>query len=178
MKKKFLNIQELCVIGLFTALTCLIAPLAIPMPLGVPLTLQTFILSLVAIILGAKRGAIAALIYIVLGAFGLPVFSNFTGGWQMITGLTGGFILSFPLMAYLVGLGADKRSRFKGFFLLCVIGGNVINLLCGTAMFCLLSKSTFIAGLTACVLPFLPITVVKIVLSCVVGLNIKRRIVD
>ena len=178
MKKKFLNIQELCVIGLFTALTCVIAPFTIPMPLGVPLTLQTFILSLVAIILGAKRGAIAALIYIILGAFGLPVFSNFTGGWQMITGLTGGFILSFPLMAYLVGLGADKRSRFKGCFLLCILLGNAINLLCGTAMFCLLSKSTFVTGLTSCVIPFLPITVVKIVLSCIVGLNIRRRIVD
>ncbi|MEE0884324.1 MAG: biotin transporter BioY [Faecalimonas sp.] len=178
MTKKFSKIQELCVIGLFTALICVIAPISIPMPLGVPLTLQTFILSLIAIILGAKRGASATLIYILLGAFGLPVFSNFTGGWQIITGPTGGFILSFPLMTYLVGLGVDNRSRFKGCFLICVLLGNMINLLCGTAMFCFLSKSTFIAGLTACVIPFLPITIIKIVLSWVLGLNIKRRIVD
>ena len=178
MNKKFLTIQELCVIGLSTALICVIAPISIPMPLGIPLTLQTFILSLVSIILGPKQGTIATLIYMILGAFGLPVFSNFTGGWQVITGPTGGFILSFPLMAYFVGLGADKRPRFKGFSLLCVLTGNMLNLLCGAAMFCLLSKSTFVQGLTACVIPFLPITVIKMVLSWIIGLNIKRRIVD
>ena len=99
MKKKIFTIQELCIIGLTTALICVIAPFSFPMPLGVPMTLQSFIIALMAIILGSKRGATATLIYILLGAFGLPVFSNFTGGWQCLIGPTGGFILSFPIMA-------------------------------------------------------------------------------
>ena len=178
MKKNYSNIHELCIIGLMTALICVIAPLSIPMPLGVPMTLQTFIITLCAIILGARQSVTATCIYILLGAFGLPVFSNFTGGWQVITGPTGGFILSFPIMACVIGIGAKYRSRFKGSLIISILIGNAINLFAGTAMFCFLSGCTLLSGMTACVLPFLPITVIKIVLSWVVGLNIRHRIVD
>ena len=83
MKQNYSNIQELCMIGLATAIICIIAPLSIPMPLSVPMTLQTFIITLVTMILGAKRGTTATFIYIVLGSFGLPIFSNYIGAdWR------------------------------------------------------------------------------------------------
>ena len=178
MKKKNLNIQELCVIGLTTAIICIMAPFSFPLPSGVPMTLQTFIIALIAIVLGAKRGAIATLIYILLGALGLPVFSGFTGGWQIIIGPTGGFILSFPIMAYLIGLGMEHRSRYKGSLFIGVIIGNIINLIFGTIIFCFLSGVTFATGFTTCVLPFLPITILKMTLAWMIGLNIKARLVD
>ena len=173
MKKKTLNIKELCLIGLTTTIICIMAPLSIPMPLGVPMTMQTFIIMIVAIVLGAKRGATATLLYILLGAFGLPVFSNFTGGWQVLVGPTGGFILSFPIMAYLIGLGSDYRFRTKVAFLIGIIAGNLTNLAIGTFIFCLIGNTSLLAGLTACVLPFLPITIIKIFLSWSLGLKIK-----
>ena len=168
MKKKFFTIQELCIIGLTTALICVIAPLSLPMPLGVPMTLQSFIITLMAIILGAKRGATATLIYILLGAFGLPVFSNFTGGWQCLIGPTGGFILSFPIMAYVIGLSS---SLLLGMFF-----GTALNFACGIAMFCLVTESSFTVGFTTCVLPFIPLTIIKWILAYIIGINIRKRI--
>ena len=168
MKKNFFTIQELCIIGLTTALICVIAPFSLPMPLGVPMTLQSFIITLMAIILGAKRGATATLIYILLGAFGLPVFSNFTGGWQCLIGPTGGFILSFPIMAYVIGLGS---SLWLG-----ILAGTVINFAFGIAMFCLVTESSFTVGFTTCVLPFIPITIIKWILAYIIGINIRKRI--
>lgn len=168
MKKNFFTIQELCIIGLTTALICVIAPFSLPMPLGVPMTLQSFIITLMAIVLGAKRGATATLIYILLGAFGLPVFSNFTGGWQCLIGPTGGFILSFPIMAYVIGLGS---SLWLG-----ILAGTVINFAFGIAMFCLVTESSFTVGFTTCVLPFIPLTIIKWILAYIIGINIRKRI--
>lgn len=176
MKTKNSNIQNLCLIGLSAALMCIIAPLSIPMPLGVPMTMQTFILTVVAIILGAKRGAITVLIYILLGSFGLPVFSNFTGGWQMLVGPTGGFILSFPLMAYLTGLGADLHPRKKWALPLGITVGTILNFILGTILFCIVTESSILVGFTTCVLPFLPITIIKAILAYLIGIQIKHRL--
>lgn len=132
------------------------------------MTLQSFIITLMAIVLGAKRGATAALIYILLGAFGLPVFSNFTGGWQCLIGPTGGFILSFPIMAYVIGLGS---SLWLG-----ILAGTVINFAFGIAMFCLVTESSFTVGFTTCVLPFIPLTIIKWILAYIIGINIRKRI--
>ena len=132
------------------------------------MTLQSFIITLMAIVLGAKRGATAALIYILLGAFGLPVFSNFTGGWQCLIGPTGGFILSFPIMAYVIGLGS---SLWLG-----ILAGTVINFAFGIAMFCLVTESSFTVGFTTCVLPFIPLTIKKWILAYIIGINIRKRI--
>lgn len=168
MKKTNFNIQELCIISLATALICIIAPFSFPMPMGVPMTLQSFIITLTAVILGSRRGAVATLIYILLGAFGLPVFSNFTGGWQCLIGPTGGFILSFPIMAYVIGCGH--------YLWLSIIVGTVINFACGTALFCATTDSSISVGFTTCVLPFIPLTIIKCILSYIIGINTRKRI--
>lgn len=175
MKKSIFNIKELCFIGLTAAILCVLAPYSLPTPFGVPVTLQTFFITLVAIMLGAKPAMTSTLIYLLLGAFGLPVFSNFTGGWQAISGPTGGFLISFPIMAYLIGLGSDYRKR-KGRLFLGIIFGNLFNFTCGLAMFCTITKCSIPVGAATCILPFLPFDIVKTVLACLIGLQIKRRI--
>lgn len=176
MKKTNSNIQDLCMIGLFTAVIVIMAQIVIPMPLGVPMTMQTFAITLAGMILGSRNGALSSLIYILLGAIGLPVFANFTGGWQSFVGPTSGFILSFPLMAYLIGLGAELRSKWKGYSVLFLILGTSINFLCGMLMFCCLTQSSFSTGFTFCVLPFIPTAVIKAFLAYILGINIRRRL--
>ena len=176
MKKNFLDIRELCIIGLVTAIICVIAPLSIPLSLNIPITLQSFIITLSAIILGAKHGTTAALTYILLGACGLPVFSNFTGGWQMLLGPTGGFIMSFPIMAYLIGLGTNLRTKYKYPLLFGIIIGILTNYVCGTAMFCFVTKSSVLVGFMTCVLPFIPFEIIKVILAYLIGIQIKRRL--
>ena len=176
MNQSKINIQSLTMTGVMTAVIVIMAQISIPMPLGVPMTMQTFAITLAAIVLGSKKSAAASLIYILLGAVGIPVFSNFTGGLQSLVGPTGGFIISFPIMAYIIGLGAEYRSKSKGYFVCFLILGTVVNYIIGMAMFCILMKSTPYVAFTACVLPFIPTAIIKAVLASMLGLSLKKRI--
>ena len=82
MQKTNFKTLDLCMIGVVTAVIVIMAQISIPMPLGVPMTMQTFAITLAGIILGSKKGAVASLIYVLLGAVGVPVFANFSGGYQ------------------------------------------------------------------------------------------------
>ncbi|EEG74563.1 BioY family protein [[Clostridium] hylemonae DSM 15053] len=178
MNERKLSIQDICTISLCTAVTAIMAQISIPMPMGVPMTMQTFAVTLAAVILGAKKGAAASLIYVLLGAAGVPVLANFTGGYQYLIGPTGGFLLTFPVMAYIIGLGAEKFRRANSGFIICLILGTAVNYIGGIAMFCLVTGSSVWAGFTACVLPFIPTAVIKAGLAAAIGLKIHRRLVS
>lgn len=176
MKESKISIQDICGIAIMTAITAVMAQISIPMPLGVPMTLQTFAVTLAAIILGAKRGATSMLIYLLLGAVGVPVFAGFAGGLPKIIGPTGGFLISFPIMAYIIGKGMELRHK-KGMFTLMVILGTIANYVVGVAMYCIIMKASVITGFTACVLPFIPTAIIKAVLAAVLGLQIHKQLV-
>lgn len=176
MRKKHFQTFDLCIIGVITAVIVIMAQISIPMPLGVPMTMQTFAITLAGIVLGAKKGAIASLIYVLLGAIGVPVFANFGGGYQFLVGPTGGFIISFPIMAYIIGLGVEYKNRFKGCFTTCLILGTCVNYLFGVIMFCFLMHSTPWVALTACVLPFIPTAILKAILASLLGLSLRKRV--
>ena len=72
--------RDVVLTGMFAALLTAISQLSLPMPTGVPITIQAFGVALCGAVLGWKRGALATLVYILLGAVGLPVFANFQGG--------------------------------------------------------------------------------------------------
>ena len=149
-KSKF-SVRDICYAGLFAAVIAVMAQISIPMPLGVPMTMQTFAITLAAVVLGS-------------------------GGFDKFVGPTGGFLISFPLMAYIIGLGVEHRDAFKGAFVTAVIVGTVVNYVVGVAMFVVVAHSTIAVGITACVLPFIPTAIIKAVLACAIGLNIRKRI--
>ena len=155
MQTSKISVQDICSIALCTAVIAIMAQISIPMPLGVPMTMQTFAITLAAVVLGSKKGGISTLIYVLMGAVGIPVYAGFAGGFQHIAGPTGGFIISFPVMAFIIGLGVDKFRNVKGGFLICLILGTLINYVIGVLMFCLLTQSPVSVGISACVLPFI-----------------------
>ena len=107
--KSKMSVRDICYAGLFAAVIAVMAQISIPMPLGVPMTMQTFAITLAAVVLGAKLSALSSLIYLILGAVGIPVLANFSGGFDKFVGPTGGFLISFPLMAFIIGWGAEHR---------------------------------------------------------------------
>ena len=175
-KQSKLSVQELCMTGVLTAVIVIMAQISIPMPLGVPMTMQTFAITLAAVVLGAKLGGLATLIYILLGAIGLPVFAGFAGGFSHFVGPTGGFLISFPIMAFIIGLGIDYRQKFKGAFVTFLVLGTVVNYVIGVVMFCALTGSSVAVGLSACVLPFIPTAILKAILASVLGFTIRKRL--
>ena len=163
------SVRDICYAGLFAAVIAVMAQISIPMPLGVPMTMQTFAITLAAVVLGSKLSAIATLVYLLLGAVGVPVLANFSGGIDKFVGPTGGFLISFPIMAYIIGLGVEHRDAFKGAF-------PVVNYIVGVILFVIVAHSTVSVAVSACVLPFIPTAIIKAVLACVLGLNIRKRI--
>lgn len=90
--------------GLFVALLAVISQISLQIPGSVPITIQVFGVALTGAILGSRLGVISIFVYILLGAAGLPVFSNFRGGFQVLTSLQGGYVIAWPLMAALCGI--------------------------------------------------------------------------
>jgi biotin transport system substrate-specific component len=106
--------SELFWVVSFSILTAISAQISIPIK-PVPFTLQTMVVLLAGAFLGAKNGAYSQLLYIALGAIGLPVFAQTadgTMGFARLIGPTGGYLLAFPVAAYLVGLLTEKNQKY------------------------------------------------------------------
>ena len=172
-----LSTRDNCMIALCAAVIAIMAQIVIPLPMGIPITLQTFAVALSAVVLGKKKGTIAVLIYLLTGAIGLPVFHNFTGGLQAFVSPTAGFLLSFPVMAWHIGHGTMfyKSNRLK--YWLGFLTGILLNHIAGLAIFQILTGCTLPAAFTACVLPFLPTTIIQAVLASVIGIRIRRQLI-
>ena len=95
----------------FSILTAVSAQVSIPIK-PVPFTLQTMIVLLAGAFLGAKNGAYSQLLYIFLGGIGLPIFAYGSFGFATLFGPTGGYLLAFPIGAYLVGLLTEKNQKY------------------------------------------------------------------
>ena len=156
------SVRDICYAGLFAAVIAVMAQISIPMPLGVPMTMQTFAITLAAVVLGSKLSAIATLVYLLLGAVGVPVLANFSGGIDKFVGPTGGFLISFPIMAYIIGLGVEHRDAFKGAFPVAVVVGTVVNYIVGVILFVIVAHSTVSVAVSACVLPFIPTAIITV----------------
>lgn len=103
--------RELVLAGMFAAVLAVISQLSIPTPGGVPVTIQVFGVALTGAVLGWKLGLCSVLVYILIGAAGLPVFANFGGGIRSLVGLTGGYILAWPVMAVLCGIRPGIKNK-------------------------------------------------------------------
>lgn len=127
--RKRWDTTDLSLVAVFAALIAALAILpGIPVgPLGVPITLQTLGVMLAGVVLGPVRGAAAALLYLVAGLIGLPVFSGFSGGFGVLAGPSAGYLLSYPLAAFVAGLLAvvvlRRAQRFRTvlLFLACTV---------------------------------------------------------
>jgi biotin transport system substrate-specific component len=144
------------------------------MPYGVPMTLQTFAIPLAGYVLGSRKGVIAALIYILLGIVGLPVFAGFTGGPGMLFGRTGGFILAFPFMALAGGIGAKKKNLL--WLVLWLIVGALILYTSGMLMFSFVTSNSLLASFYFVVAPFIPTEIIKIIMMILFGKLVKQAL--
>ena len=87
--------HDLVLCALCAAVTCILAPLSVPLAGEVPISLATFAVLLSGILLGAKLGGLSQVIYVLLGSVGVPVFAGWTGGIGITLGVTGGYIIGY-----------------------------------------------------------------------------------
>ena len=166
-------------IALFAVVMAVCAWISIPA--AVPFTLQTFGVFLAVGLLGGKRGTLAVLIYLLLGAVGIPVFAGFNGGLGYMLGSTGGYIVGFLLSA-LVMWGFDAALGRKTWVLaVSMVLGLVVCYAFGTAWFMgvYARQSGAIGLMTAlgwCVFPFIIPDLIKIALARVISRRLAAAI--
>ena len=154
MKK--ITTRKIALCGLFAALTAVCAQISIPIGI-VPINMAHASVFMAAGILGSRYGALSQIVYLCLGAMGLPVFSGFTGGISRLVGPTGGYIVGYILTAFVVGLLFERFGRKKLWILIVSMYiGWVVEYVIGTAWFCFVTGTGVIAALSACMFPFLP----------------------
>ena len=159
---------DMVYIAIFAVLMAICSWISIP--LTVPITLQTFAVFLAAGVLGGKRGTVAVLIYILLGAVGIPVFSGFSGGIGILLGNTGGYIIGFLFSALAMWLFEKMFGRKIWVLAVSMVVGLLICYAFGTVWFMVVyAKSSGAVGLATvlgwCVIPFIIPDLVKIALA-------------
>ena len=104
-------VTDIALVAGFAALTAVAAQISIRLPCTpVPVTGPTFAVLAAGTVLGAKRGPLSQLLYVVVGALGAPIYADGAGGWAAATGATGGYLLGFVLAAALVGALSERRQ--------------------------------------------------------------------
>ena len=167
---------DIVYIGVFAVIMAICSWISIPT--AVPFTLQTFGVFVAVGVLGGKRGTLSILVFILLGAIGVPVFAGFSGGIGVLAGTTGGYIIGF-LFSALVMWAMEKLPGKKSVMqIVSMIVGLIVCYAFGTAWFMIVySRANGAVGLATvlgwCVIPFIIPDIIKIVLAY--GLSRKLR---
>ena len=151
----------------------------ISIPMMVPFTLQTFGVFLTVAVLGGKKGSLAVLTYLLLGAVGIPVFSSFTGGIGCIMGSTGGYIVGFLLAALVMWALEHFFGKKKWVLVLSMVLGLLVCYVFGTIWFMVVyTNNTGAVGvwttLSWCVFPYIIPDILKIVLA----LTVRKKLIS
>ncbi|MCR5835297.1 MAG: biotin transporter BioY [Lachnospiraceae bacterium] len=178
-EKQLFTAKDITLIAMFAAFIAVCSYISIPLG-PVPFTLQTFAVFVVAAILGTKRGTLTVIIYILVGAIGIPVF-NGAGGVGVLAGSTGGYILGFILTALTVGLMNDYiKLKNHGARMALMAGsmliGDVLCFIVGTIHFMNLTEMNLATSLSYCVIPFIIPDIAKIIVATIFVDRVKKYV--
>ncbi|MBQ1687662.1 MAG: biotin transporter BioY [Lachnospiraceae bacterium] len=175
--KPAIQTRTMALIAVFTALTCILAPMSLSIPISpVPISLTNLVIYFSIYILGWKRGTVSYILYLLIGLIGIPVFSGYTSGPAKLFGPTGGYLIGFILMALVCGIFVDY---FKKNYYLQALGfvlGTAICYALGTLWLSYQANLAFKAALMAGVIPFIPGDLVKIILAIVLGNTVRQQL--
>lgn len=171
--------KSMILCAIFAAIISIFAVMTIPIGI-VPITMGFFGIMLTGVVLGHKKGVIAVVIYLLLGIIGLPVFSNFKAGIQVIAGPTGGYLWSYIIMVWIIGILTRKLPQNQWLSLLkiftaCIVG-IIVSYATGTVQFMFVQKTDLAKALTLCVIPFIPFDIVKAIIATYAGSLIAKTL--
>lgn len=193
------KIRNMVYIAMMTAVMSLLAQVSFQLPTGVPITLQTFAVALIAAITGWKLGAASTALYVLIGTIGVPVFAGAQAGPGVVAGPAGGFLWGFIIMAALCGIGssmctgskkkADDEAGSKNagsknagragrYILGYVLGlvGLVICHICGMIQFMFVADKSFVQSFILVSVPYLAKDIVSVILAYMIGIVIHKRL--
>ena len=172
-----LKIRQLTLVGLMTAIICVLGPFALYIPISpVPISLGTLAVYFVVTVLGLKLGTLSVAIYILLGMTGIPIFTGYTGGPAKLFGPTGGYIIGYIFLSLIYGYFIEKWS---GKLFPCILGmllSTSALYLFGSLWLAFQAGYTLTQAFMAGVIPYIPGDVIKLVLAASLGNQVKKRL--
>lgn len=163
-----ISVKNLTYISVCTALLCVLAPLTVPIG-AVPISLSVFVVFLISGILKKEQVVLCCLLYLFLGSIGLPIFAGFKSGLGVLMGPTGGYLLSYPLMALVTGI---LLQLFRSKKILPLTVSFLVALLCcyvlGTLWFSISMNKGYFPSLVVTVIPFVGIDLLKLAIAAIV----------
>lgn len=157
-----------------TGVLGLIPPIPVPI-IPVPITLQTLGVMLAGSLLGPKKGFFSMFLFVLLVAIGIPLLSGGRGGLGVLLGPSGGYILSWPIAALMIGwlIGRMKNVNMKNLLTINVAGGILLIYLCGSAWFAFITDLPFLPSFMANI-AFVPGDLTKAVLTAFLTIKIRQ----
>ncbi|MHB9097988.1 MAG: biotin transporter BioY [Syntrophales bacterium] len=176
MKREVLSLRGMAYSAMFGAITAVGAYIVIPLPL-VPITLQTFFVSLAPALLGGALGAMSQIIYVLIGVIGLPVFAGGKAGFGVLIGPTGGYLTGFIVGAYIIGKLIELKKK-PGFLWMtsAMIIGHIALYTLGVAQLMLVAKLSLGKAVAVGVIPTLPGGIIKILAAAFIAGRLREKI--
>lgn len=162
-----MNPKNITKIALLTAILCIIAPMSLNIFI-VPFSFSTLIIMIYSCLFNRWISLASIVLYILLGAIGLPVFSMYQGGISKLLSITGGFIFSYPVANIFISTFYKKNYCFIIKYIILLIS-NIIIYAMGVIYFCFISNTSIIYGVSVAVVPFLVTDNIKIVLAIIMS---------
>lgn len=178
------NFYPYILCALFAALTAVCTFINIPLPFTpIPINLATLSVFLAGGLLGANFGGLSQIVYVLVGAIGLPVFANFQGGIGVLAGPTGGFLIGYIVGAFVIGLVLDRILKLddnnrKNIFRIVIacIAGMITYFTLGCIWFMILTNTGLIAALVSCVIPFLIGDALKVTAATFLIIRLRKTV--
>ena len=167
------NVKTAVLCALGCAFLCICAMISVPF--AVPFTMQTFALALLLLLIGGKRTLLCVLLYLAIGAIGVPVFAGFMGGIGVFASFSGGFLAGFVVMAGIFACISQKDRRQK-----LALGLSFLGLYLSAGLWCALLSAIWGAPMKAtailslCVLPYLLPDLLKVCLAFALARQLKK----
>ena len=170
------NVYPLVMTAMMAAVIAAVSPFSLPISV-IPLSFCTLMLYVTPYILGWRRGAVATLVFILLGMAGVPVFTGFQGGMGKVLGPTGGYIAGYIPLVIVTGLAIQFFPKSRVLQFLGMIAATAVLYTLGTAWFCVQSGNDLQKAVTLCVFPFIPGDLIKMVVATAIGPELRKRLV-
>ena len=169
--------KDLAYVALFAAITAVLGLVPAIQVGPVPITAQTLGVMLAGAVLGARRGFLSQLLFLVLVAIGLPLLSSGTGGLAVFAGPTAGYLISWPIAAFVVGLLTERtwaRYDLARGVLANVVGGILVIYAIGVPVLAAVADLSPRAAIVSGALPFLIGDGIKAVLAAAIAVQVRR----